>query len=249
LQVQDGSPAVHTRSFASRQPVPVPQQAVPSVVQEAPWRRQTWHEQMPPAQAVPSFVVAQVRPEQQSDCPVQFASTDAQVWHAPALQTSPTQQSEELAHPCVAALQESQLQPVPPVQSDPSGATQESGGDCVQHSAVAVQDCSCAWHACGTAQVPAMHCSPAAALQQSAVALQFPPVGAHALTDWQEPPVAPGGITQPSPAQQSPFVVQAAFDPAHGGAQTSPTQLLEQHSFATVQPWPFALHELGTWQA
>ena len=219
-------------------------------MQDVPGSRQTSQVQVPPAHAAPVSVVAQVSPEQQLDAAVQVEPTAAQVWHVPALQTSPTQQSDGPAHPCVAALQESQLQPVPPAaQSEPSGAIQESAGDCAQQSAVELQDCSCPWHVGGTWHVPPMHCSPPAALQQSAVRTQFPPVGAHALADWHVPLVAPGGITQPSPAQQSPFVVQAAFAEAHGGAQTSPTQLLEQQSLATRQRSPFGLQELGTLQA
>jgi hypothetical protein len=192
--------------------------------------------QVPPlAHAVPALVSAQVSPEQQLDASEQLVPTAAQLWHVPALQTSPRQQSVDPAHVCAAALQESQMQPGPPAQRDPSCATHESAGDCAQHSAVEVQDWSWPWQDGGTWQVPPRHCSPPAWLQQSAVWTQFPPVGAHALEDWHVPLVAPGGITQPSPAQQSPLVVHAAFEPAQGGAQTSPTQLLEQQSLATEQ--------------
>lgn len=124
---------------------------------------------------------------------------------------------------------------------------QLSAGETVQQSASAVQPWYCALQVGGTAQVPATQAS-AGLLQQSALMTQLPPVGAQVVTAWQVPLVAPGVMEQKRPVQQSPSAVQAPLLEAHGGAQTSPVQLFEQHSLATVQVSPFALQEAGTSQ-
>ena|SRR5512146_1770719 len=93
----------------------------------------------------------------------------------------------------------SQLQPVALTQARPSGSTQLSGE---QQSAPVVHDWYWDPQLAGTAQEPSMHAS-VGALQQSASATQLPPVGAQVLADSQVPLVAPGGILQPRPAQQS----------------------------------------------
>jgi hypothetical protein len=111
---------------------------------------------------------------------------------------------------------------------------QLSVGEAVQQSVSAVQPWYCALQVGGTAQAPATQAS-AGLLQQSALVTQLPPVGAQAVTAWQVPLVAPGVMEQKRPVQQSPSAVQEPLLETHGGAQTSPTQLLEQHSLARAQ--------------
>lgn len=120
-------------------------------------------------------------------------------------------------------------------------------GEAVQQSVSAVQPWYCALQVGGTAQAPATQAS-AGLLQQSAPVTQLPPVGAQVVTAWHVPLVLPGGTEQERPVQQSPSAVQAPLLATHGGAQTSPTQLLEQHSLARAQSWPFALQVAGTSQ-
>jgi hypothetical protein len=216
-------------------------------VQALPWIRQTSQVQVPPEQVVPEAVSAQVRPEQQPAWSAQLDPTPAQVWQVPASQVNPTQQSAVPAQDWVAALQESQMQASPPAQRVPSMPTQESAGLWVQQSAVAVQLCSCDWQVGGTAHLPARHCSEGA-LQQSALATQLPPVGAQVLADWQVPPVAPGGMTQPRPAQQSALAVHEPPVVAQGAAQVPLRHWLEQQSLAWVQAPPFDVQAPGTSQ-
>jgi hypothetical protein len=192
-------------------------------------------------------VSAQVRPEQQPDWLRQEVPTVEQLLQLPPSHTRPRQQSLVEPQLWVAALHVSQVQPSPPTQIEPSYATQVSVGLWLQQSAVDRQVWSCAWQATGTAHFPATHCS-VGALQQSALATQFPPVGAQVLADSQVPDVVFGGTTQVSPAQQSPPVVQVWWRFEHGAAQTPPTQLLEQQSLATVQAWPLLKQDVGTSQ-
>jgi hypothetical protein len=252
LQVQL-APGAHETKFESMQPVELPQQGVPPAVHVVPWSRQTSQVQVPPAQPRPELVSAQVSPPQQPDCEAQLDPTVAQVWHVPPLQTRPTQQSAEVPQLWVAALQESHTHPVPPVQSVPFAAMQESVGLWLQHCVVSVQPWSCDWHVDGTAHFPAMQLSEEVAWagsnpQQSVFSAQLAPVGAQVVAATQEPAVWPGGTEQVSPAQQSPFVVQVPFAFTHGAAQIPSLQLFEQQSLATVHIVPLALQLDGTSQ-
>jgi hypothetical protein len=252
LQVQL-APAVQEAKFESRQPVVFPQQGVPPAVHVAPWSRQTSQAQVPPAQALPEVVSAQVSPLQQPDCEAQLDPTVAQVWHVPPLQTRPMQQSAEVPQLWVAALHESHTHPAPPAQSVPSPAMQESVGLWLQHCVVSVQPWSCDWHVAGTAHFPAMQLSVELAwagsnAQQSVFSAQLAPVGAQVVAATQVPAVWPGGTEQVSPPQQSPFVVQVPFAFTHGAAQTASLQLFEQQSLATVHVPPLALQLAGTSQ-
>ncbi len=62
------------------------------------------------------------------------------------------------------------------------------------------------------------------------------------MLPWHVPLVAPGGISQVYPVQQSFVTVQAPPWPWHGGRQTS-SQIDEQHCAAVVQPLPFGRHD------
>jgi hypothetical protein len=229
--------------------VVIPQQALPPATQELPSGRHASQEQPPTPHVLvsPENGSAQERPLQHPVAPLHDAPTVPQVLQVPASQTSPTQQSADVPQLCVAALQESQMQPAPPEQIVLFGATQVSAGLWLQHWDVLVQEESCGWQTAGTAHFPAMHCS-VGALQQSVFVRQFPPVAAQVLADSQVPAVAVGGITQVKPAQQSSPVVQVWWRLEHGAAQKPPTQLEEQQSLATAQACPLGLHEVGVSQ-
>ena len=124
---------------------------------------------------------------------------------------------------------------------------QLSAGVAAQQVASPVHPWYCVLQVGGTAHLPATQAS-VGLLQQSAPVTQLPPVGAQVVTALQEPLVAPGVMEQKRPVQQSPSAVQEPLVEAHGGAQTSPTQLFEQHWLATVQRRPFALQVAGTSQ-
>ena len=242
----------------SRQALPEPQQALPPVMQEPPSGTHASHCSLPvqaagPGQELPVAGSAQVRPLQQAAVGLHPAPTGAQDWHVPPTQESPRQQSAVAVHACARYLHESQTHPAPPVQSVPSDARHESAGLWLQHCAVAVQDCSCDWQVGGTAHFPARQLSvvvgwAGSKLQQSAFTEQLAPVAAQALAEVQVPLVAPGGIVQARPVQQSPFVVQAPVAFTQGAAQTPPRQLLEQQSLATEQDCPLLLHDVGVLQ-
>jgi hypothetical protein len=247
---------VHPLLVASRQAVPAPQQAVPPVVQG--WCRTVQASQLQeaddvpqaaPSVARPAVVSKQVSPEQQGLVLEQEDWTAPQVPQVPELHARPMQHGlvgEQLA---ATDPQESQTQEVSPAGHGwaPLEEMQLSVGEAVQQLASVVQAWYCALQVGGTAQAPATQVS-VGLLQQSAPVTQLPPVGAQALTALQMPLVAPGRIEQERPVQQSPSAVQEPLVEAHGGAQTSPTQLFEQHSLATVQRRPLALQVAGTSQ-
>jgi hypothetical protein len=54
----------------------------------------------------------------------------------------------------------------------------------------------------------------------------------------QVPLVSPGGMSQRSPAQQSPFTVQEPDAPTQGATHWPPSQEPEQHCESVVQPFP-----------
>jgi hypothetical protein len=222
-----------------------PQQSCPVAEQALPGSRHCSQVQVPPAQLAPVSQSAQVSPSQHADWAAQLEPTVTQLWQLPALHTRPTQQSGEVWQPWVAALHESQMQPLPPEHRLPSGAMQDRVGDPGQQLAVEVQDWSCAWQVGGTAHLPARHCS-AGALQQSALALQVPPVGAQVLAASQVPLVVPGGIAQTYPVQQSLPVVQPPWSVAQGAAQKPSSHWLEQQSLATRQDAPLGAQASGT---
>lgn len=97
-----------------------------------------------------------------------------------------------------------------------------------------------------------MHCSAAPpvalTLQQSALTVQLPPVGAQVLADVHVPVVVPPGMLQPRPLQQSASAVHVPLAPTQGGMHVPSLQLLEQHWFENVQEPLFGVHELGTLQ-
>lgn len=81
-------------------------------------------------------------------------------------------------------------------------------------------------------------------LQQSDVRVHAWPVAAHVgpVLPWHVPLVAPGGISQVNPEQQSAVTVQLPPSPWHGARQTS-SQIVEQHSAPEVHVVPFGRHE------
>jgi hypothetical protein len=114
----------------------------------------------------------------------------------------------------------------------------------VQHSPPpAVQPWDTSEQACGTAHTPPRHCSPPATLQHGTVAEQVWPVSAQVGPDvLHRPLVAPGGISQESPAQQSPSMVQAPSLSTHRFAQAPPAHLPVQHSASAAQVLPSGSH-------
>jgi len=94
-------------------------------------------------------------------------------------------------------------------------------------------------HCSGVWQVPPRHCS--SALQQLTVSEQDWPVAAQMLPVEQVPLVAPAGMSQIRPAQQSPLVVQLLPEVTQGGRQVPPSQLPAQQSAWTVQAPPIWL--------
>jgi hypothetical protein len=162
---------------------------------------------------------------------------------------APTQQSASVTQGSNCCLQVggSQVQVVSPGTEEqavttplPSRKTQASPA---QQAASAVQRCACGVQVSGTWQVPPRQSS--SAEQQSALAWQLSPVEAQVAPVPQVPEVAPAGMSQARPAQQSPFTVQAPLEEMQGGAQDPPTQLPEQQSMAVVQAVPFTLQVAG----
>jgi hypothetical protein len=190
-----------------------------------------------------------VSPEQQGLVSEQEDSTPPHAPQVPALQARPRQHGLVPEQAWPPDPHESQVQEGSPGGHGwvPLEEMQLKAGEAAQHSASAVQPWYCDVQVGGTVHFPARQAS-AGALQQSAPVTQLPPDGAHVVTAWQVPLVAPGAMAQERPAQQSPSTVQEPLAEAHGGAQTSPRQLLEQHSLATAQPRPLALQEAGTSQ-
>lgn len=229
--MQAGSPGAH--SFAPsevHQRTPPDPQHWPEKVQLAPLGVQDSQVQDPPLQRSPVPGSAQVRPVQQPAWLVQEPLTIAQDWQLPALHTSPKQQVAPgaLQSPPEGA-QESQTHPrPPPVHSAPSGPTQESPSQQPLELVGALHDWSCGVQVGGTAHFPAMHCS-VGALQQSELSEHAPAVGAQVLAEVQVPLVAPPGMAQPRPLQQSASAVQVPLAPTQGAAQVPSLQLLEQH--------------------
>ncbi len=246
---------VHPLLAASRQPVPAPQQAAPPVVQG--WCRSVQASQLQEAdvpQAAPvvagsAVVSKQVSPAQQGLVAEQDDWTVPQVPQLPELHARPMQHGLVAEQLAATGAHESQTQEVSPAGHGltPPEEMQLSAGEAVQQSASAVQPWYCDLHVGGTAQVPATQAS-VGLLQQSAPVTQLPPDGAQVETAWQVPLVAPGGMEQERPVQQSPSAVQEALVEPHGGAQTSPAQLFEQQSLATPQSWSLALQVAGTSQ-
>lgn len=246
---------VHPLLPASRQLLPAPQQAVPPVVQAWPWsvhESQLQEDDVPqalPLTAGSDVVLKQVSPEQQGLVAEQEDWTVPQLPQVPELHARPMQHGLVGEQPAARDPQESQTQEVSPAGQGwtPLEEMQLSAGEAVQQLASAVQPWYCALQVGGTAQVPATQAS-VGLLQQSAPVTQLPPDGAQVETAWQVPLVAPGGIEQERPVQQSPSAVQEPLVVAQGGAQTSPEQLLEQQSLATVQVTPLDLQVAGTSQ-
>lgn len=118
----------------------------------------------------------------------------------------------------------------------PAPSTKQPSG--LQHPASAVQCCACGVQSCGTWQVPSKHCS--TALQQPMVTEQLWPVEAQAPPAPQVPLVAPGGMSQARPAQQSPSRVQALLEGTQGARQVPASQMPEQQSDTTPQAPPLA---------
>ena len=194
-------------------------------------------------------VLKQERPEQQGLEAEHSDSTPPHGEQIPAVQARPRQHGLPAEQAVPEGAQESQVQEGSPAGHGltPLEEVQCRAGEVAQQSASALQPWYCAWQVVGTAQRPARQAS-AGALQQSAPVTQLPPDGAQVLTGWQLPLVAPGRMEQERPAQQSPSAVQDPLTLAQGGWHTSPEQLLEQHSLATVQPRPLAVQEAGTSQ-
>ncbi len=96
----------------------------------------------------------------------------------------------------------------------------------------------------GSVQTPATQVS-VGALQQSAVSVHAWPVLAHVgpVLPWHVPLVAPGGISQVSPEQQSAVTVQLPLAAWHGARQTS-LQIVEQQSAPEVHEVPFGRHDV-----
>ena len=206
-------------------------------------------EQAPPLLAGSDVVSKQVSPEQQGLVAEQEDWTVPQVPQVPALHARPMQHGLVGEQVPATDPQESQTQEVSPAGQGwaPVEEMQLSAGEAVQQLASEVQPWYCDLQVGGTAQVPATQAS-AGLLQQSAPVTQLPPDGAQVETAWQVPLVAPGRMEQERPVQQSPSAVQEPLVVAQGGAQTSPEQLFEQQSLATVQVRPLALQVAGTSQ-
>jgi len=95
--------------------------------------------------------------------------------------------------------------------------------------------------------VPALHMS--VVLQQGTAAEQLWPDAAHVCTGfWQVPLVAPAGIEQVVPAQQSASTVQAPPLPMHGAAHVPALQIPEQQSVLVAQVAPLMWQVDDCWQ-
>lgn len=88
----------------------------------------------------------------------------------------------------------------------------------------------------GTSQSPEQHSPPY---------VQLPPVQTHVGV--HAPVVAPGGLTQDRPAQQSTLLVHvwSGRRQSTGGAQIPLTQAVEQHSAPLAHAAPFSAHTTG----
>jgi hypothetical protein len=108
----------------------------------------------------------------------------------------------------------------------------------------AVQDCSGSEHWTGGVQVPLVHVS--AELQHGMVPLHDWLVSAQVgpVLPAQVPLVAPAGMSQVRPEQQSAFTVQAPVSGWQAGRQMLPSQIVEQHSPPAVQAFPFGRQEV-----
>jgi hypothetical protein len=104
----------------------------------------------------------------------------------------------------------------------------------VQQLVSSTQACETSEQNCGEPQVPALQTS--SAPQQGTVAEQLSPEKAHSPPVPQVPLVAPGGMSQLRPAQQSAPMVQAPAWPWQGGRQVPASQVPEQHWKPPVQP-------------
>jgi hypothetical protein len=89
----------------------------------------------------------------------------------------------------------------------------------------------------GTSQSPEQHSTPY---------VQLPPVQTHVGV--HAPLVAPGGMTQNRPTQQSTLAVHAwpGARQSTGGAQIPPTQAPVQHSASLAHAAPFGAHPGAT---
>jgi hypothetical protein len=110
----------------------------------------------------------------------------------------------------------------------------------------------------GSAVVSLRHCRLVPSLQQRLVGEQVWPAAGHVAPGWQVPEVAPAGMLQDRPEQQSPLTVQAPFCGTHscGASQVPALQIPEQQSALVEQLVPLELHpppasgvEPGSWQA
>lgn len=187
---------------------------------------------------------------------VQLLPYSAQLAHVPVvplpLQVSPRQQPVELwlgsqVPPSVLQLLQEQLAVEVVPHAAPFDSMQVIPAGVVQHASPGTQAANWALQVGGTAQTPERHCS-VGALQQGFVVEQDVPVDAQVFTGWQTPLVAVGGsLKQLSPEQHSSRVQEPPLE-THGGAQTPPVQLLEQHSLAEAQVCPFSWQLRGTSQ-
>jgi hypothetical protein len=116
----------------------------------------------------------------------------------------------------------------------------------LQQSASAVQTCEVAPQTLAATQTPFVQAS--AESQQGVVAEQAEAVAAHegvVVAALQAPLVAPCGMSQPRPVQQSPVVVQVPFTPRHAVPHLPASQVPVQHSPLNVHAAPSVLHVPG----
>lgn len=230
----------------------IPQQPGPPKVQDWPQGMQLSQVQVPGVVQVPALPSGSLQwsvSQQVSVVPskVQPTSRVAQAPQTPPLQSRPRQQSADVAQLPLTGEQESQRQVVAPSgQAVPSSSMQVRAGVVSQQLAVVVQLPNWFLQVGGSLQTPSRQAS--VERQQGLLPSQAAPLATQLLTAWQVPLVAPGAMSHERPEQQSPSIVQLPPPLTQGGAQTPPTQLLEQQSLATEQASPFRLQETGTSQ-
>jgi hypothetical protein len=115
-----------------------------------------------------------------------------------------------------------------------------------QQSAEVEQACETSEQVWGIWQTPSRHSS-VGPLQQGTASEQACPVSAHSeVESTQVPLVAPAGMSQVNPAQQSAFTVQLPPSPTQAAAPQVPSvHAPEQHSSASEQERPSSLQPEG----
>ncbi len=101
-----------------------------------------------------------------------------------------------------------------------------------------MQTWAVSWQYTGAVQSPFVHVS--VALQHESDPQDWPvsaQVGPVSLL--HVPLVAPGGMSQVRPEQQSAVIVQLPPEPWQGGLQNPPSQTVEQHCAPELQAVPF----------